>query len=440
MTSRIRDARVQLGWSQARLISELRLVADRKGLSLPAAETMKSRVSRWENGHARPDDFYRPLLREALAVDDHALGVDSPCNQPVPLAEDLRLHLELRRHVDGELVDALQAQTESIRVQDRQFGAGRLLEQIRGHVANLEAHLSNAVFEEARRPLASLLADAAALAGWQSLDIGSVDQSWRFLATAIAAARQAGDAGMEGFIRLQQASVLADLGHSAEAADLAATVWKESERAVSPFVRCWLAAATAEMNAGDDRKSEALAHIRIAESLSESLGACGPPCLVFNELHLERWLGHTLVRLHDPSAEPRLSAVAARMDKTFARASASLMIDLGSALLQRGDRDERLLRIETGERLARRVGSHRQLQRVQATTARFLGHVPPAQALLRALQRRAEWAGGRCFEALEPSAVCTGMGSRPVGASEPLQAALLLRRIPLSRSCKAGGE
>ena len=146
MTSRIRDARVQLGWSQARLISELRLVADRKGLSLPAAETMKSRVSRWENGHARPDDFYRPLLREALAVDDHALGLDSPCNQLVPLREDLQLHLELGRHVDGELLDALQAQTESIRVQDRQFGAGRLLDQMRGHVGILEVHLSNAGF------------------------------------------------------------------------------------------------------------------------------------------------------------------------------------------------------------------------------------------------------------------------------------------------------
>jgi hypothetical protein len=134
---------------------------------------------------------------------------------------------------------------------------------------------------------------------------------------------------------------------------------------VSPFVRCWLAAAAAEMNAGDDRKSEALAHIRIAESLSEALGTSGPPCLVFNELHLERWLGHTLVRLHDPSAEPRLSAVAARMDKTFARASASLMIDLGSALLQRGDRDEAARRLQTGERLARMVCSRRQLRRVQ---------------------------------------------------------------------------
>ena len=45
---------------------ELQRVAGRRNISLPSLETMKSRVSRWEKGHATPDEFYRQLLREAL--------------------------------------------------------------------------------------------------------------------------------------------------------------------------------------------------------------------------------------------------------------------------------------------------------------------------------------------------------------------------------------
>jgi hypothetical protein len=336
----------------------------RRGVSLPGAESMKSRVSRWENGHSRPDDFYRRLLREALELDDRELGLDQFRDDAVlSAAEDLRFHLELSKQVDGGLLAALQGQTESSRVQDRQFGAGQLLELMRGHVRNLQAHLSHAVFEEARRPVAAVLADAAALAGWQALDVGSVDQAWRFLATASAAARQADDAGLYAFARLQQASVLAELDRAAEAADLASAVWESAERRVAPFVRCWLAAATAEMYAGDDRSGGARAQLRVAESMAGALAASGPPCLVFDELHLERWVGHTLVRLHDPAAEPRLTAVAARMDKTFTRASASLTIDLAAALLQRQERSEGLIRLQAGEELARKVGSRRQLRR-----------------------------------------------------------------------------
>ena len=70
MASRIKAARQDRGWSQTRLIAEMQRLAQRRGDELPTLETMKSRVSRWENGHATPDDFYRQLLREAFGMDD----------------------------------------------------------------------------------------------------------------------------------------------------------------------------------------------------------------------------------------------------------------------------------------------------------------------------------------------------------------------------------
>ncbi len=193
MTGRIKAARVERGWSQARFVSELSRMAARQGKQLPDPATVKSRVSRWENGHSKPDDVLptttargvrdgRPRARVREAVAGAAYVGRGPA-----AAADTRAS-----KWTAILIAALQAQTEAIRVQDRQFGAGALLEQLRGHVRNLEAHLGNAVFDEVRRPLALSLADAASLAGWQALDLGSIDQSWRYLGLAAAAAHQAG--------------------------------------------------------------------------------------------------------------------------------------------------------------------------------------------------------------------------------------------------------
>ena len=307
MSTRIREARKSREWSQTRMIAELERVASRRGLTLPSRDTLKSRVSRWENGHTKPDDFYSQLLREIFGMDDRELGLATPTDGAVAdAAEELRLHLADGRQIDGALLSALRAQTEAVRLQDRQYGAGLLLEQMRGHVQNLERHLSHTVFDAARRPLAQVLADAAALVGWQALDVGSIDQAWRAFEVATSASRQAGDSALYAFARLEQAHVLAELDRPDTAADLAESVWAEVHPWVAPAVRCWMAAATAEMLAGAGRKESAMTMIRRAEEGADGLDGERPPYLVFDATHLNRWLGHTLVELADPAGEERL--------------------------------------------------------------------------------------------------------------------------------------
>jgi transcriptional regulator with XRE-family HTH domain len=372
VANRIRAARRDRDWSQTRLIAELERVAKRRNVTLPTRETLKSRVSRWENGHAKPDDFYRQLLREALGMDDRELGWDMGATDEsiAVAAAELQMHLATAQRVDGALVGALRSQTEAIRLQDRQYGAGLLLEQMRGHVQNLERHLSHTVFEGARKPLAQLLADAAALAAWQALDVGAVEQAWRSFETATAASRQAEDPALYAFARLEQAHVLTELGQASTAADLAECVWREVGVATAPAMRCWMAAATAEMLAGDCRREEALAMILRAEGDADRLAERDkPPYLVFNQTHLERWIGHTLVELRDPSGEDRLRRVSAEMDGSFVRASASLTLDLAAAVQQRGEQTETSLLLSKGEALAHKVGSRRLLRRAQKLRA-----------------------------------------------------------------------
>ena len=124
-----------------------------------------------------------------------------------------------------------------------------------------------------------------------------------------------------------------------------------------------------QMLAGDGRRYDALAMIARAESEICDVEEERPPYLVFNATHLERWIGHTLVKLGDPAAASRLLHAAQDMDGSFTRASASLHLDLYCALIQQGRRDEASEHLRQAEQLARTVGSRRQLARLRKLRA-----------------------------------------------------------------------
>jgi transcriptional regulator with XRE-family HTH domain len=72
----LRDARKDRGWGQLRLVRELRDIAARMGKALPTDASVKRRLASWENGHSVPDDFYGPLLCEALDLTSTELGLN----------------------------------------------------------------------------------------------------------------------------------------------------------------------------------------------------------------------------------------------------------------------------------------------------------------------------------------------------------------------------
>lgn len=62
---RLKAARQQRGWSQPRLVSELRCRAQVSGQALPADASVKRGLASWENGQSVPDEFYGRLLAAA---------------------------------------------------------------------------------------------------------------------------------------------------------------------------------------------------------------------------------------------------------------------------------------------------------------------------------------------------------------------------------------
>ena len=73
--SALRDARLDRRWSQARAIGELQRHARALGVQLPAAASLKTEFSRWENGHRTPDAFYQRLFEMAYGRSAEDLGI-----------------------------------------------------------------------------------------------------------------------------------------------------------------------------------------------------------------------------------------------------------------------------------------------------------------------------------------------------------------------------
>ena len=75
--SRLREARIAAGWSQAQLIDELVCRANAYRIKIASRASLKTLISRWENGHATPDPPYRSLLQVVFSTDSSALGFSS---------------------------------------------------------------------------------------------------------------------------------------------------------------------------------------------------------------------------------------------------------------------------------------------------------------------------------------------------------------------------
>lgn len=71
----LRQARRGHGWSQLRLLREVQMVGAARGVPVPAASSLESMISRWENGYQVPDRHNRALLCVALGIAVTDLGL-----------------------------------------------------------------------------------------------------------------------------------------------------------------------------------------------------------------------------------------------------------------------------------------------------------------------------------------------------------------------------
>lgn len=275
-------------------------------------------------------------------------------------------NIDASRRVDDETVRLFADQVETTRRLDRRFGAAALLGALRFHAQHMEELLRYGIAEANHRALAAVLTDAHTLAGWQSLDRGETGAAWNHYRHARDAAHAAESTALHAHALAEQAVVLADVGRTADAAQMSARA-----RAIgtdgSPLLRAWLAAAHGEALAATGDVTASLHAFDDAHDLlpAELQPAGDGPYLALDAAHLARWRGHALARFGHPDAVTVLTAALDQHDTEFSRAEAGLRTDLVLAHLTSGEHDAARAELATALRIALAVGSTRQRRRLE---------------------------------------------------------------------------
>lgn len=360
----LQATRINAGYSQAQVIREL--VGRARALNIPvmSATSLKTKLSVWENGHEQVSEPYRRLFRDIYGRTNEELGF--PSEETDEGLEELRARLTVARSVDLGLVDDFRHQLNHQRRVDRRLGAGMLLDQLRSQITELQRLLTYSVMNSMRAELAGVLAETAALAGWEALDRGAVKQAWDHHETAKAAAREAGSDILLAHSTAQQAFVLIDLGEIDLAVQHLTAARTIAQRVAPPLLRAWLAAAEGEGLAASGERSAALHAFDEADALlPQDPVESALPYLFLADSHLDRWRGNAMSRLGEPEAIAQLDDALRRLPSDFNRAKAGMLVDLAYAHAAAGDRNAALDFSRQAKRLAMQIKSDRQLRRLR---------------------------------------------------------------------------
>lgn len=323
-----------------------------------------------------------PVQPPTARLLEHILGlnIDELLAPPSVPQKDERYEVELRQRlylssqVDDAMLALLQDSLDGIRRLDRQMGAIVAYEEVKTKINQVTNLLTYSVTRTTREPLAALLSELCCLAGWQALDLDRVDESWHHYDNANKAASESGIASFMALSAAGRAFVMADIGESGTAVELAAAARRTADRECSSFLRTWLAAAHGEALAADGLRHESLrAFDQANELLSAGESDPSDPYVALDSVHLARWRGNALVKCGEPDAVNVIAGALKDLNKTFVRAEAGLRVDYAIALLAQNEISESAVHVERARELAEQVGSGRQMRRIRSLTAGVRG-------------------------------------------------------------------
>jgi hypothetical protein len=361
----LQAVRRELGYSAAGVITLLIRRAETHRIPIMTAASLKTKLSRWENGHEAvglPE--YRRLFREVYGRTDAELGFPVH-NDPAP-ADDLRARIAASRSVDTATIDAFRTQIDATRRIDRQFGGVSQLDQLRQQIDQVHQLLAHCPATGPRAALAGAFTEASTLAGWQALDRDDTPQAWAHYERAKHAAREADSPLLLAHATAEQAFVLIALGEHADAAAQAGYARTLGDHGPT-VLQAWLAAAHGETLAVHGQRDAALRAFDDADALLPP-DPVDPalPFVFLGDAHLARWRGNALAHLGDPAAIDRLTHALGALHPSWVRARAALLADLAFAHAAAGDRESALAHARGARRAAQQIHSDRTLRRLAA--------------------------------------------------------------------------
>lgn len=361
--TRLQEARRQRGYSAQDVITMMLRRAKTLGIPVMSEKSLKTKLSVWENGRTAVSPTYQRLFRDIYGLTNEEL--DFPPELDDGEVEELRSRLTIARSVDAGTVALFRQQVENARHVDRQFGGITVLDELRSQMAQIERLLDYSTMRGQREALASVMTEAAALAGWEALDRNAIRQAWDHHERAKAGAREAGSPQLLAHALAQQAFILIDIGEVNAAVEQLNQARALVAHSAPALLRTWLTAAHGEGLAAAGHRDDALRAFDEADALLPN-DPVNPelPFLFLAGGHLDRWRGNAMSRLGEPDAIDQLSHALPRLPRDFTRARAVMLVDLAYAYAAAGDRDAALTHARQAKRLAMQIKSDRQLGRL----------------------------------------------------------------------------
>jgi transcriptional regulator with XRE-family HTH domain len=357
----LRAARAVRGWSQSQAARELAALAQVGGAPVAGAASLKTLLSRWENGHAVPEPQYRALLSELYGRTPAELGIAGPPPDPEATGAPARLRAALAAAaaVDGASLELLREQLDVTTRLDDELGATGAGDLVRALVDRLDETVRHTIGPARRAAVAAVLAPAATLAGAQELDRGRPDLAWHRYDRARTAAAEAGLPDALADAVAGQATVLVDIGEAAAASMLL----DAAEPALPRNARLRVAGARAGAAAA---LGDAAGARRAISGAGERLprGDTAAPAFAVELVDLDRWHGHALAVLGDPAAAGPLRRALAAPPRSV-RHRAAVHADLALTLAPEHPQDS-AVHARAARELAERIGSARTEARLAA--------------------------------------------------------------------------
>jgi len=354
----LRLALRELGWSQTRLVAELRREAARCGVTLPKTESLVTLISRWVNHHQQPDEFYRGLLSRALDRPRTALFGDEtalilPANASLSTATVIQVAYAIPdsfgserstrpRHIGEATVRNLEEITAAYRRMYHTEAAPDLIGDVVQHTHTTRGFWLRTEDPVLRQRLAVTTSEIAILAGRMSFfDLGRTSAAGPYYGIALEAAQAAQDKALEAVALGNRSFIPRNNGNISEALTL---LHRAKDLAADmPTIRSWATALEAMAQAWAHQPHESMAAMDLAE---RALGEARPnECPAwFNYYDHSRLLGFKgLMHLRLNQTEAAhfiLEEAIAALSPDAAKQRACYLADRATVYVNEGEIDE----------------------------------------------------------------------------------------------------
>ncbi|MCM0674672.1 hypothetical protein NCC78_08220 [Micromonospora phytophila] len=225
----LQRARLDLGWKQSRVIAALIAEASKQGVRLAGQASLKTMLSRWENGGGQPDGVYQQLFCAIYGLDHEDLGFDEPERRAGRVAPGVA------PAVDQDTADYFRRVLEQHIRADNLMGPHHLVDVVRAQATLLDGIIPDAK-DDIRDSLLVLACRYNEFAGWLYQDAGDPQSAMHYSDRAMDYALAIGDPTETAYLLMRKSNIASDLGGSDRAIGLSTAALRDATR-VSPRVR-----------------------------------------------------------------------------------------------------------------------------------------------------------------------------------------------------------